>query len=381
MYAQKDEKCYVNLFAQSETDMTILNNPVHISQKTGYPWDGDVNITVTPAKTKAFTMMIRVPGWARNKPVPSDLYTYLNPDNQPVKLKINGKETSYVIGEDGYIALNRKWKKGDAIELTFPMTVKRVIANDNVADDQGKVSLERGPIVYCLEWPDNNDNVLNSVLDDNVSVKATFVKDELNGIVRLEANAQASKRDNNQQVMLENKTLTAIPYYAWANRGEGEMAVWIPRTQAVSKPLPLPTISTKANVTASSPNKTLKSINDGFWPANSNDRKVPFFSLWPKNNSTEWVEYQFEKPETVSSANVYWYDDGPWGGCRIPLSWKVQYKDAAGNWADVVATGTYVPVKDALNAITFKPVVAQNVRLVFQLPEKESSAVYEFEVK
>jgi hypothetical protein len=182
--------------------------------------------------------MVRVPGWAKNKPVPSDLYSYLNSENSVVKLKVNGVETAYQIGEDGYITLNRKWKKGDKVELSFPMDVKRVIANDKVADDRGKVSLERGPIVFCLEWPDNNDNVRNSILGDTVSVTASFLPKVLNGIMQLQANGQASRRGRDQQLVVEDNVLKAIPYYAWANRGAGEMAVWIPRTVETSKPQP-----------------------------------------------------------------------------------------------------------------------------------------------
>lgn len=159
------------------------------------------------------------------------------------------------------------------------------------------------------------------------------------------------------------------------------MAVWIPRTVEASKPEPLPTISTKAKVSASTRNRSLNTVNDGFGPAHSNDRKVPFFSLWPKNNATEWIGLTFEQPETVSSAAVYWYDDGPWGGCRIPLWWKIQYKAEDGEWKDVTNTQEYVSKKDVLNTVTFEPVKAQDVRLLFQMPERESCALYEFEVK
>lgn len=382
VYAQKDEKLYVNLFMQSESELTIQKNPVHITQKTDYPWNGDVTMEITPKKAKAFTMMIRVPGWAKNQPVPSDLYRYVNPKTEPVKLMVNGVETPYSIGTDGYIALNRKWKKGDKVSLSFPMSVKRVQAHDLVEDDLGKVSLERGPIVYCLEWPDNEEKVLNTVLEDNVPITATaYLPGELKGIVRLEANAVSTKKGANQEIIRVPKTIKAIPFYAWANRGQGEMAVWIPRTVEASKPEPLPTISTKAKVSASTRNRSLNTINDGFGPAHSNDRKVPFFSLWPKNNATEWISLTFEQPETVSSAAVYWYDDGPWGGCRIPLWWKIQYKAEDGEWKDVKNTQDYLPKKDVLNTVTFEPVKAQDVRLLFQMPERESCALYEFDVK
>lgn len=382
VYAQKDEKLYVNLFMQSESELTIQKNPVHITQKTDYPWNGDVTMELTPKKAKAFTLMIRVPGWAKNQPVPSDLYRYVNPKTEPVKLMINGVETPYAIGADGYIALNRKWKKGDKVSLSFPMSVKRVQAHDMVEDDLGKVSLERGPIVYCLEWPDNDEKVLNTVLEDNTPITATaYLPTELKGIVRLEANALSTKKGPNQEIIRVPKTIKAIPFYAWANRGQGEMAVWIPRTVEASKPEPMPTISTKAKVSASTRNRSLNTVNDGFGPAHSNDRKVPFFSLWPKNNATEWIGLTFEQPETVSSAAVYWYDDGPWGGCRIPLWWKIQYKAEDGEWKDVVNTEDYVSKKDVLNTVSFEPVKAQDVRLVFQMPERESCALYEFEVK
>lgn len=382
VYAHKDNMLYVNLFVDSESDIDVAGNKVHVTQKTNYPWDGNVKFTFTPKKSKKYAVKLRVPGWARNKPVPSDLYSYLNPKDQPVKLKINGAESAYLIGEDGYITIDRKWKKGDSVEIDFPMEVKRVVANEKVEDDLGKVSLERGPIVYCLEWPDNDEKVLNSVLFDGVPVTAKgFEPALLNGVVRLEARAKAAKRDENQQIVVEDKLLTAVPYYTWANRGEGEMAVWIPRNLESTKPLPLPTISTKAKVRASSPNRSLSSVNDGFWPAHSNDRKVPFYSLWPKANSTEWIEYQFEKPEKISVANIYWFDDGPWGGCRIPLYWRIEYQDASGNWAKVKNMTEYKSVKDALNTMTFEPVETGKVRLIYQLPVKESCALYEFEVK
>lgn len=381
VYAQKDDKLYVNLFMQSESDLTIRNHPVHITQQTEYPWSGDVVLVISPQKANAFTVMLRVPGWARNQPVPSDLYHYVQPNNQPVTLNVNGVKTPYTIGHDGYIALKRTWEKGDKVSIGFPLSVKRVQAHDQVEDDRGKVALERGPIVYCLEWPDNEEKVLNTVLEDKVPVTETaYLPNELKGIVRMEALALSTRLGPDRTIVRTPKRIQAIPYFAWANRGQGEMAVWIPRTVEVSQPEPMPTLSTLATVSASTPNRSLKTVNDGYLPAHSNDRKVPFYSLWPKNNATEWVGLTFEQPETVSRAAVYWYDDGPWGGCRIPLWWKIQYKTEDGTWKDVINTQAYVLKKDTLNTVTFEPVKTQHVRLLFQLPESESCALYEFDV-
>jgi len=382
VYATKDDKLYVNLYVQSQAALTLQKHAVVVTQKTGYPWSGDVQLDIQPAKATTFTVMIRIPGWARNKPVPSDLYAYTNPDPTQTTLSVNGVDINYTVDKQGYVALNRKWKKGDKVTITFPMTVKRVVANEKVEDDREKVSLERGPIVYCLEGPDNEDQVLNTVLDDKVSVMPTaYLPTEMKGIVRLEAMAKATKKGQNNTVLTSDKKMVAIPYYAWANRVQSDMMVWIPRKVEASKPEPLPTFCTAAKVGASTRNKSLSAINDGYLPAHSNDRNVPFYSLWPKNNAQEWVSYTFEQAETVSNASVYWFDDGPWGGCRIPLWWKIQYLSTGGEWTDVKTATAYMSTKDAINTIQFEPVSAKQVRLVFQMPVKESCAFYEWDVR
>lgn len=381
IYAQKDDNVYINLYVESNSELIVDGVDVGLSQTTNYPWDGDITIDVNPKKNKEFNVMLRIPGWLRNQPVPSDLYSYHEGKLEEPVIKINGVKTKYKTGADGYIAVSKEWSKGDKIDISFPMNVHRVTTNEKVESNQGKVSLERGPIVYCIEWVDNNDNVLNAVLEDNVTITSKFDPEKLNGVVLLEANAKSAHRDEQNEVIMENKHITAIPYYAWANRGEGEMAVWIPRTKNKTRPLPLSTISTEAKVSASSPNKSLNSINDGHWPDNSNDRDVPFYSLWPKNNTKEWIEYEFDGPQTFSHASVYWYDDGPWGGCRIPLSWNVQYKDESGKWKDVTTSNKVLSKKDELNSIDFVPVTSHFVRLHFVLPVEESVGIYEFEVK
>lgn len=381
VYASQDDKIYVNLFVESESDIALDNNSIHLTQTTNFPWEGNVNIAVNPQKSERLKMMIRIPGWAKNEPVPSDLYTYLNPQKSDVVFKVNGQTINYSIDEKGYAVIDRQWTKGDKIDIEFPMNVNRVVAHEKVEDDKDKVAIERGPIVYCLEWVDNNDKVLNAVLEDNVVFSTSFNPEKLNGIVQLEAEGKSARRDDKNNIVIENKHLTAIPYYAWANRGAGEMSVWIPRSQESTRPLPQPTVTTDAKLTASITNKSLRSVNDGFEPANSNDQRCPFYSLWPKKDSEEWIAYEFNKAEKLSSAEVYWFDDSPWGGTRIPLSWKVQYKDKSGQWKDVEAKSDYVVTKDAMNRIEFKQITTTSVRLLFQLPEKNSVGVYEFKVK
>lgn len=380
VYAQKDKDIYVNLFVSNEASFKVENQSVKLIQETNYPWEGNISIRIEPEKDATFGVRLRVPGWALNQPVPSDLYSYINSKAGNVELKLNGKKEKYEIGSDGYILLSRKWKKGDQLELSLPMETRQVAAIDKVTEDIGKASIERGPIVYCLEWPDNNDQVLSSVIKVNAPFSGSYIPNKLDGIYQLEVQGKSAKRNEANDVVTEDKTLTAIPYYAWANRGAGEMEVWVPLTTEFTRPVPLPTIYSKATVTAATPNKSLKSVNDNYYPENSNDRKCPFYSLWPKNNSLEWIEYELEKPEKISHSEVYWFDDSPWGGCRIPLSWKIQYKNSKGEWQDVKNLSPYEVKKDIANKVEFEPITTQSIRIQFQLPEENSVGVYEWSV-
>ena len=244
VYAKKNDELYVNLFVDSEANIEIEDNHVQLSQKTNYPWEGKIAISVNPEKTDMFKILVRIPGWARNHPVPSNLYTYLNAQDAKCEIRINGKSINYNINNNGYVELVSNWTKGDVIEVDFPMEVHRSIANKKVIDDHEKTAIERGPIVYCLEWTDNDGQVLNSVVEDDIQFTPKY-EERLNGIVSLYADAKSVQIDKNDNVQVVGKKINAIPYYAWANRGNGEMVVWLPRTVNSTRPLPLLTISTK----------------------------------------------------------------------------------------------------------------------------------------
>jgi uncharacterized protein len=167
IYAQKQNSIYVNLFVSSTTKVSFDNkSTVGLSMQTQYPWDGEVKITINPSKKSAFPVYIRIPGWVRNQPVPSDLYTYIHPVAETVIVKINGKATEFKT-EHNYAVIDREWKQGDVIEYAIPLNIHRVEANSNVGDDKNKVALERGPIVYCLEGVDNNNMFRNMILPGN----------------------------------------------------------------------------------------------------------------------------------------------------------------------------------------------------------------------
>ncbi|MBN2138117.1 MAG: glycoside hydrolase family 127 protein [Sedimentisphaerales bacterium] len=238
VYATAGEKLYVNLFAAGTATLTVKNNQVRIEQQTDYPWNGAVKLTVTPQRSAKFTLAVRLPGWAQDKPVPSDLYRYLNDGAGKTTLKLNGK-TIDADTEQGYFAVKRKWKAGDIVELDLPMAVRRVLANENIEADRARVAIERGPVVYCAEWPDNSGNVHNVVLEDSIKLAAEQRKDLLGGVTVIRGKAVTVSRADDESILKKEINLTAIPYYAWAHRGPGDMAVWLARDESVAE-IPTP---------------------------------------------------------------------------------------------------------------------------------------------
>jgi DUF1680 family protein len=228
MYAQKGNNIYVNLFANSNTTLEVNKKQVQIVQQNNYPWEGKLLFTITPKSPLDFNVLIRVPGWATGKAIPSMLYSFQTETSQPVTISINKKPVTYKI-ENGYAVLNKTWKKGDVIEVNFPMEAKRVVANTKVKDAVGKVAIQRGPLIYCAEWADNNGKASNFIVPMSAQFSAEYKPDLLNGITVLKSEAISVVIDEaGLNVSTTKQPITIIPYYAWAHRGKGEMMIWFP---------------------------------------------------------------------------------------------------------------------------------------------------------
>jgi uncharacterized protein len=246
-YAARDGALYVNLYAEGSGEIDLVGSRVRIEQKTQYPWDGHVEIVVHPqAAAQKFALYLRIPGWARDEVFPSDLYHYLDKSDDRATLNVNGTPIQ-VTPQRGYAIIDRAWQPGDTVTLDLPMPVRRVVANEEVVADRGRVALVRGPIVYCVEGADVPDGqVLNLVLSDDAPLSTEFRSDLLGGLSIVRGSArrlEESGNTNDPKDTSENTNtpangdttggpipFTAIPYYAWAHRGKGEMAVWLPRT-------------------------------------------------------------------------------------------------------------------------------------------------------
>ena len=214
VYSHTRDSIYVNLFVGDKTSFNMGKNKVKINQETHYPWEGNIKITLDPEKEAEFTVYIRIPGWARNEPVPSGLYSFADHSDKEPVLQVND-EMIDIVFKKGYAEIQRKWEKGDVVKLALPMPVRIIRAHEKVEENRGKVSFQRGPLVFCFEGVDNNGHVLDRAVNTEIPIQVEFRPELLNGIPVLKAQDQ------------NGEPLTAVPYYAWSHRGVGEMAVWM----------------------------------------------------------------------------------------------------------------------------------------------------------
>jgi len=376
-YAAKAEDVYVNLFLGSHVTLDTPGTRLRLIQETRYPWDGQVKIRVEPEQTARFAVNVRIPGWARNEPVPSDLYAFLHEIPEKATLRINGQLVPLQM-DKGYARLERSWKQGDTIELDLPMPVRRVISHDKITSNEGKVALQRGPLIYCLEGPDNDGQVLDLVIRDDAEVRTQFQTDLLGGVVTISGGAETARRTLDGRIVPDAKRhFVAIPYYAWAHRGRGQMTVWPARVPEGARPKPADTLTYLSKTTASFVHVSLDAIKDQNVPTDSADSSNLQLDFWPHKGTTEWVQFEWDEPHRISSVKVYWFDDTGRGACHLPKAWRVLYQDADGRFQPVNSRGTYPTEKDKFNKVEFDPVTTPAIKLEIDLQEKWSAGIQE----
>jgi uncharacterized protein len=218
IYSTKGQEVFVNLYIGNEAEFALDDQTLKLSQSTNYPWDGKVELTIKNEEKISVTFKLRVPGWARNEVMSGDLYSYIDGHTPSVKVSINGK-TIQTNSTDDYITLEKQeWQQNDKIEIVFDMPVRKVESHELVIANKGKIALERGPLVYCAEEVDNTAGVLNLKLSKENDFKYSFNSELFDGLGEITGTAASAS---------EQVPFVAIPYYAWAHRKIGEMAVWI----------------------------------------------------------------------------------------------------------------------------------------------------------
>jgi DUF1680 family protein len=237
IYATDPNDIYVNLFIGNQATIPLDGQKVVLTQTTQYPWHGNVRITVAPDKAREFGLNLRVPAWCQGAASPDALYEMPHrPTTGAVHIKLNGKLLEDVKIVDGYVQLHRRWKARDTVELSLDMPVQQIKASDQVAADKGRVALMRGPIVYCFEGADNGASVQNFVVNPDTTFTASHRPGLLGGVTVLTAPVTGLFQDKNDPVLRWPKTITAIPYYANANRGTCTMEVWVAADQSYCRP-------------------------------------------------------------------------------------------------------------------------------------------------
>jgi hypothetical protein len=218
VYAKTNDGIWVNLYAANEAEILLGDRPVRVTQQGNYPWDGEIVISVDPGSTQTFSMNLRKPGWCDS-----------------MEVSVNGDEVENPQYANGYMVIERAWNSGDEIEIDMEMVTRRIQAHPQVASNRGRVSLERGPIVFCLEAVDNDGAVFNLALPRDGDLDPDFEEDLFGGIVTIQAEGHRyPKRDWTNHLYMpaieesKDADVTAVPYCVWDNRAPGEMVVWIP---------------------------------------------------------------------------------------------------------------------------------------------------------
>lgn len=356
-YAMRGDAAYVNLFIESNVKLQLPCGELKLAQKTDYPKSGNVSISVTPPADGAkFALNIRVPGWCVGRPVASDLYRHVVPGcASDFSVKVNGKVVE-AARSMGYAVLDRAWAEGDVVEVSMNMPVRRTMAHENVVDDRGRLAVERGPIVYCAEGFDNDGSAFHAAIPND----ATFTESTIN----ICGQEFLSLKSSNG--------VTLIPYCAWGNRKPGnDMQTWFLPTA--------PEIAVKASHCFD--NDLPDSIVDGVEPKSSDDHSIYRLTFWPRRGTEEWVQCDFTTAREVKGVEVYWFDDTGRGECRLPESWKVQWRPSSdAQWQDIGGAGKVA--KDSFCALDFPSAVKpQAIRIRAKLQPKFSAGILECRFK
>jgi len=228
IYGRSEDGIWVNLFVNSNTRIAMGKDSISVATETNYPWEGKVVLKIDPDTRQKFAVLIRVPGWANGEASPGALYRFIDDKPKRIWFMVNGEMVQTKI-ENGYVSIDRFWKKGDQVSFSFPIETLRIRAMDSLRNDINLIALQRGPIVYCIEGADNTGSVWNVLVKPNTVFKAITYHILNEPVIALQGNLELSvPADGGEGIKIREEKITAIPYYTWANRGANSMRVWLP---------------------------------------------------------------------------------------------------------------------------------------------------------
>ncbi len=383
IYAYTSNEIYCSFYAGNSVEIPLKEGKVKLIQKTNYPYEEKVTFSVLPGQnTKEFTVRLRIPTWTGSQFVPGKLYQYENKSPENWEVYLNGKKMKTPV-KNGFVSLRRKWKTDDKIELYLPMPVRYNRAISEVEADRGRICISRGPLVYCAEAADNSVPVQSAYLEQ-VSSKDSVFSSEKGLLAHIDfIRIPAKTVDSKANASGQNIPLTLVPYYAWDNRGDSTMIVWIPKSDSLARASSIRLNSNIKQVSASHTysEDDVEAIADEQIPSNSHDTSVRRWTSWPQKGQKQWVELLLEKPIRIQSISVYWYDDN--GGVQIPSSWKLEYMEN-NHWLDfpLYVTDSYSVFKDQFNMVhTAKEVYTNRLRIVLNSQKNAAAGILEVKIE
>ena len=382
MYTVHNDNLFINMYVGSTGNVTVDNTPVTLKQETDYPWDGAVKLTVTPEQSKAFTMKVRIPGWVQEQ------------DNKNVTIKVNGTAVDASVAK-GYATITRTWAKGDVVTIDMPMEIRKTEAHPKVVANEGRIALQRGPIVYCMEKAGNaqlnsdieNFNPLDIVIPRDAKLKATYNKDLLKGVVEITGEARYNLYGDLLPIEIQ-----AIPYYAWNNRGDdadyiegqvknssSKMLIWTQadeaKQEAVSGTADDAAYDAKVTSDKIYSGARIEGVKTNWEPTSSSMGNGLGWSNWESEPGSEhWLMYEWDEPITTKQMQIYWYDNHDWD--RSPATLKVQYQDESGAWKDATMLTEYEGVadkNDQYNVIDLEEITTKAIRLLMTVRSEPST--------
>ena len=347
-YTYDANNIYTGLYMGSATSIPVMGSNVNIRQITKYPFEGKVRFEISPDKPEKFTLNLRIPTWAGKQFVPGELYNYINENEAPVKIKLNGKAVNPEM-KNGFALINRKWKNGDVVELTLPVSVKYNTSIDLVEENRNRVAITRGPLVYCAEEIDNGDAVFNFAVAEPSSAteikENIFSEGELANIVQVSVPAIHYPSEGKTK-----SSLKLVPYFTWNNRGQGSMAVWIPQSSSVNDETHLAPDNDKGTLhqvqVSRSGQNTLEIEISSKIPQENTD---PQWVSCPSDENP-WMEIPCNPEKELQSFSVYWHDNGT--DCLVPEEWELEFRSCTA-WQpfQIYATDHYSTFRKQFNMV------------------------------
>ena len=378
MYATMQNEIYCSFYAGSSTTLQLETGKVKLKQTTDYPFDEQVRWEVNPDENgQKFSMKFRIPTWTGKQFVPGELYHFINAQPSGWSLSVNGKKVNANLTK-GFAAIDRTWKKGDVVELHLPMPLRYSKAIDLVEADRGRVSLTKGPLVYCAEGVDNND-CLPNVFIKGTPASGKSLDNGLNHIPQIQVAAWKKTAHGNEEF-----NLNLLPYYAWNNRGDGSMMVWFPESDNVQPYIDrrLATHGKFKNLAASYTNKGdhLAAIADNQVPTLSANGKLYKWTSWGEQGKDQWIAVTLDKPVDIQSVSVFWVDDNQ--GVKIPEEWSLEYETQEGWTAfPLYVTDDYNVFKDQFNMVhPGKQILTTKIRLLMKPQSEKAVGIFEINI-